>query len=44
MIKAGFNVVKYSLDGYLKKKIQSPRVTLDQDAKLSGIVKTKVLK
>jgi len=44
MIKAGFNVVKYSLDGYPKKKFQSPRAAPDQDAKLSGIVKTKALK
>jgi hypothetical protein len=44
MIKAGINVVKYSLDGYFKKKFQSPRAALDQDAKLSGIVKTKALK
>ena len=44
MIKAGLNVVKYSLGGYLKKKFQPLLAVPGQENKLGGIVKPKALK
>ena len=44
IINAGLNVLKYSLNGYLKKRLQPPVEALAQENKIGGIVKTKALK
>jgi len=44
IIKAGLNVLKYSLSGYLKKRFQPPIEPLAQENKIGGIVKPKALK
>ena len=44
IINAGLNVLKYSLSGYLKKRLQPPVKALAQENKIGGIVKTKALK
>lgn len=45
IFKAGLNVVKYSLNGYLRKKIRRPPLMLRAQAnKMAGTVKTKALK